>query len=306
MLLRFLEETCACEKLRTVCEQGGGVGRSYSRRPDRNNHTVHTTSPQRLSTLYSITSAHRQLVLTHRFYHTRLNILAAGYKFGFTVKNEHRSRTSRAYIAVRDYLNMPARESESEFITTDDWHAEYFLRPSSSAAQRKMQVITIPLGSLQRLIAIRAVSISAIPTILQTMNDCVSQGVDIQLKILQIVLSLITNFLTIHGRLLENVRAFVLCSIFSSLTNGPTTIRCEIGPPLFFKLHGSRTAVVSSTAGTPRQLVVSVVDRVLEKDRRMLLPNKPESITLPDGTTQALRSRCARRLCYLREPLCVG
>jgi len=36
-------------------------------------------------------------------------------------------------------------------------------------------------------------------------NDCISQRVDIQLNILQTVLSLITNFSTIHGRLLANV-----------------------------------------------------------------------------------------------------
>jgi hypothetical protein len=53
-------------------------------------------------------------------------------------------------------------------------------------------------------------SFSAIPAIIQTMNDCMSQGVDIQLKILQTLLSLITNFPTIHGRLLADVRAFVL------------------------------------------------------------------------------------------------
>jgi hypothetical protein len=67
------------------------------------------------------------------------------------------------------------------------------------------------------------------------MNDCISQGVDIQLKILQTLLSLITNFPTIHGRLLANVRTFVLCPLFSSLTDGPTGIRCEIGPPSVFQ-----------------------------------------------------------------------
>ncbi|KAI0263894.1 hypothetical protein BGY98DRAFT_1103745 [Russula aff. rugulosa BPL654] len=44
------------------------------------------------------------------------------------------------------------------------------------------QVVAIALGSLQRLIALRAVSLSAIPAIIQTMNDCMSQGVDIQLR----------------------------------------------------------------------------------------------------------------------------
>jgi hypothetical protein len=46
------------------------------------------------------------------------------------------------------------------------------------------------------------------------------QVVDIQLKIFQTLLSIVTNFPTIHGKLLVNVRAFVLCSLFSSLTDG--------------------------------------------------------------------------------------
>ena len=78
-------------------------------------------------------------------------------------------------------------------------------------ATKNVKVITIALGSLQRFIALRAVSLSAIPAIIQTMNDCMSQGVDIQLKILQTLLSLITNFPAIHGRLLANVRTFILC-----------------------------------------------------------------------------------------------
>ena len=48
-------------------------------------------------------------------------------------------------------------------------------------------------------------------------------------------------------------------------------------------------AVVSSTAAaTLRQLVMFVVDKVVEEDRRMLLANELESISLPDRTTQAL------------------
>jgi hypothetical protein len=57
------------------------------------------------------------------------------------------------------------------------------------------KVITVALGSLQRLVALPAASLSAIPAIMQKMNDCMSQGVDIQLKILQ---SLVTNFPTIR------------------------------------------------------------------------------------------------------------
>ncbi|KAI0262386.1 hypothetical protein BGY98DRAFT_1104163 [Russula aff. rugulosa BPL654] len=108
-----------------------------------------------------------------------------------------------------------------------------------SGATINAKVVAIALGSLQRLIALRAVSLSAIPAIIQTMNDCMSQSVDIQLKILQILLSPIT---TIHDKLLASVRAFVLSS---SLTDGLAGIRREICP---LKLHGFRSAVVSPHA----------------------------------------------------------
>jgi hypothetical protein len=58
--------------------------------------------------------------------------------------------------------------------------------------------------------------LSATLAITQTMNECMSQGVDIHLRVLQTHLSLISNFPSIHGRLLANVRDFVLCSLVSS------------------------------------------------------------------------------------------
>jgi len=116
-------------------------------------------------------------------------------------------------IRLRAILSLALSASYS--ITTDGWQTEDLLRPVfMGCATKNVKVITIALGSLQRLIALRAVSLSAIPAIIQTMNDCISQGVDIQLKILQTLLSLITNFPTIHGRLLANVRAFVLAPSF--------------------------------------------------------------------------------------------
>ena len=88
-------------------------------------------------------------------------------------------------------------------------------------AAKNANVITVALDSLQRLIAFRVVSPSAIPStfIIQSISDCMSQGVDIQLKIFQTHLSVVTNFPAIHSKLLVNVRAFVLCSLFFSLTD---------------------------------------------------------------------------------------
>jgi hypothetical protein len=85
---------------------------------------------------------------------------------------------------------------------------------------KNARIVVIALGSLQRLIALRAVSLSAILATIQTMNDCMSQGVDIQLRFSSPPSPPFTT------KLLASVRAFVLSS---SLTDGLTGIRCEIG-----------------------------------------------------------------------------
>jgi hypothetical protein len=73
-------------------------------------------------------------------------------------------------------------------------------------ATKNAKVVAISLGSLQRLIALKAVPQSAVPLIINTMADAVNQGVDIQLRILQTLLSLVTNFPEVHGDLLGDVR----------------------------------------------------------------------------------------------------
>ena len=72
------------------------------------------------------------------------------------------------------------------------------------------------------------------------------------------------------------------------------------------KLHESRTAVVSSTsaATTLRQLAMFVVDKIVEEDCRLLLASEPESITLPDGTTQSLGPAACKTFSIF-EDLCL-
>lgn len=70
---------------------------------------------------------------------------------------------------------------------------------------RNAKVVAISLGSLQRLIGIKAVPGSMIPAIVSIMGDSLSQGVDIQLKVLQTLLSLLTNYPDVHDELLGDV-----------------------------------------------------------------------------------------------------
>ncbi len=149
-------------------------------------------------------------------------------------------------------------------------------------ATKNAKVVAISLGSLQRLISLRAVPQSAVPHIITTMSDAMSQGVDIQLRILQTLVSLIPNFPHIHGELLGEVS--------SSRTGMATTDTINEALLLCFKLQESRIAVVSSTAAaTLRQLVMFVEDKMVAEDRlEDLGPDLLVEVQLPDGNTKAL------------------
>ena len=98
----------------------------------------------------------------------------------------------------------------------DGPQSDDLLRPVfMGCATKNPKVVAISLGSLQRLIALKAVPQSAVRLIINTMSDAMSQGVDIQLRILQTLVSLITNFPAIHDDLLGDVRAMSTWNRFS-------------------------------------------------------------------------------------------
>ena len=88
-------------------------------------------------------------------------------------------------------------------------HTDDLQRVLMGCATRNPKVVATSIGSLQMIIDLRLVPQSAVPLIVMTMNDCLAQGVDIQLRILQTLLSLITGFESIHGQLLGDVRVFL-------------------------------------------------------------------------------------------------
>ena len=181
---------------------------------------------------------------------------------------------------------------------SDGPHSEDLLRPVfMGCATRNAKVVAISLGSLQRLIAMKAVPQSAVPLIISTMNDCVSQGVDIQLRILQTLLSLITNFPAVHGALLGEVCNGISRMASLSLTYFKALLLC-------FKLQDSRIAVVSSTAAaTLRQLVMFVVDKVVDEDKAE--PSGQATMTLlPDESSVDLEPS-ARDAFSVFEDLCL-
>ncbi|KAF9445437.1 hypothetical protein P691DRAFT_805683 [Macrolepiota fuliginosa MF-IS2] len=182
------------------------------------------------------------------------------------------SETRRKHPEVREAAEkslaiLRASPEQATSLATDGPQSDDLLRPVfMGCATKNAKVVAISLGSLQRLISLRAVPQSAVPHIITTMSDAMSQGVDIQLRILQTLVSLIPNFPHIHGGLLGD--ALLLC----------------------FKLQESRIAVVSSTAAaTLRQLVMFVVDKMVSEDRLEDVDSKLLiDVRLPDGSTKAL------------------
>ncbi|KAG1789692.1 uncharacterized protein HD556DRAFT_1433599 [Suillus plorans] len=175
-------------------------------------------------------------------------------------------------------LASESRRKHPEIRESDD-----ILRPVfMGCATKNAKVVAISLGSLQRLIALKAVPQSVVPLMVSTMNDAMSQGVDIQLRILQTLVSLITNFSSIHEELLGE--ALLLC----------------------FKLQDSRIAVVFSTAAaTLRQLVMFILEKMVNEDRQENDDTLELSeAALPNGSTKALEP-CAKDAFSVFKDLCL-
>lgn len=124
-----------------------------------------------------------------------------------------------------------------------------FVNPFIIACGTKNAKFTaIAIVCLQRLIVSRALPRSRLSQVLEALMQASSAGLDVQLKILQALPSLLQNYSTdIQGDLL--VTALNIC----------------------FTLQSSKNAIVNNTsAATLQQLVVSVFDKVLAEDSMFL------------------------------------
>jgi hypothetical protein len=118
-----------------------------------------------------------------------------------------------------------------------------------SAKATSAKVISLAVGLLQRIIGIKAVreDESHLSTIVNILTNVVTSraDVDVQLKVLQVVSSLLSSYHSIHNQLLSDT--LHLC----------------------FRLQDSRIAVVSSTAAaTLRQAVMIIFEKVREEDTK--------------------------------------
>lgn len=109
---------------------------------------------------------------------------------------------------------------------------------------RNAKFTEIAIVCLQRLIVARALPRSRVNQVLEALMQASSAGLDVQLKILQALPSLLQNYSAdLKGNLL--VTALNIC----------------------FVLQGSKNAIVNNTAAaTLQQLVVTVFDKVIAED----------------------------------------
>ncbi|RKP25880.1 guanine nucleotide exchange factor in Golgi transport N-terminal-domain-containing protein, partial [Syncephalis pseudoplumigaleata] len=147
----------------------------------------------------------------------------------------------------------------------------YELTALTSEARRKYpevkepRLATIAVNCLQHLIVHSAVSPDAIGTIVTTLGDVVSLGADVQLRTLQIVLPLLSNYPNVH----DNELTLGLC----------------------YRLQESTAPMVNSIAGaTFRQLINIVFDKVAREDSAVDEPDAPHPCA--DDAVRLLKDLC--------------
>ncbi|KAK0738985.1 guanine nucleotide exchange factor in Golgi transport N-terminal-domain-containing protein, partial [Apiosordaria backusii] len=139
-----------------------------------------------------------------------------------------------------------------------------FVNPFIIACGTKNVKFTgIAIVCLQRLIVSRALPRSRLSQVLEALQQATSAGLDVQLKILQALPSLLSNYAAdVKGELL--VTALNVC----------------------FILQSSKNAIVNNTsAATLQQLVVSVFDKVVSEDKTGQDSPVVGEVPLQDGTT---------------------
>ena len=84
-----------------------------------------------------------------------------------------------------------------------------------SCATKNAKLQAIALGCLQKLISHHAIPDESIPAVLKTLHDHVKDSLDLQLKILQTILPLLTNYDSVHGEIVADVCLVNVYGIFA-------------------------------------------------------------------------------------------
>ncbi|KPM42590.1 hypothetical protein AK830_g4001 [Neonectria ditissima] len=159
--------------------------------------------------------------------------------------NDLRQCVQAAEKSLEELKNLrnPSEQTAPEELS----HKVNFVNPFIIACGTKNAKFTaIAIVCLQRLIVSRALPRSKLNQVLEALMQAASAGLDVQLKILQALPSLLQNYASdLQGNLLVTV--LNIC----------------------FTLQSSKNAIVSHTsAATLQQLVVSVFDKVVAEDKK--------------------------------------
>ncbi|RKP33781.1 guanine nucleotide exchange factor in Golgi transport N-terminal-domain-containing protein, partial [Dimargaris cristalligena] len=155
---------------------------------------------------------------------------------------EIKEASERVILLIRSSKNKPPADLALELAHSADTILPFTL----ACTTKQVKLITIAMGCMQRLTTHSAIPADSIATILTTLNDVVSLGVEIQLRILQLLMPLLSNYESVHGPVLA--QALKLC----------------------FKLQESKVGVVNNTAAaTLRQLVILVFEKVGREDEAL-------------------------------------
>ncbi|KAJ1862714.1 Endocytosis and vacuole integrity protein [Coemansia sp. RSA 989] len=154
---------------------------------------------------------------------------------------EIKEAAERVIVTLRGIRATASAEIAAELAKSDEVISPFVL----SCKSNNHRLASMSVQCLQQLISYRAVSPRSIQQTLSTLNSVIHLGMDIQVKILQMVLPLVTMYDNcVYGETL--VDALHLC----------------------LALQKSRDPVVSNTAAAIlRQVVVAVFDRVVAEDR---------------------------------------
>ncbi|EGY14202.1 uncharacterized protein VDAG_05366 [Verticillium dahliae VdLs.17] len=192
-------------------------------------------------------------------------------------KRKHTDLRQAAEKALEELKAVTSKASNEAQAISELTQRPNFVNPFVIACGTKNTKFTaIAIVCLQRLILVRALPRGKLSHVLEALREATSAGLDVQLKILQILPTLLQNYAgDVKGDLL--VTALNIC----------------------FILQTSKNAIVNNTsAATLQQLVVSVFDKVVTEDPGEA-PTADADIPLREAALDAYR--IFKDLCLMTE-----
>ncbi|KAL9577530.1 MAG: hypothetical protein Q9212_006303, partial [Teloschistes hypoglaucus] len=199
------------------------------------------------------------------------------------IQDSKRKNTDLRNAAEKSLADLKALPNTSDAqVSADLRRRPNFVTPFVIACStRNVKFAASGVNGLLRLVVSGGLSPDSLKDALQAFEDCVSLVLDVQLKVLQAIPSLLQNYgNNLDGKLLAST--FQLC----------------------FLLHGSKTAVVSNTAAASlQQLLSSTFEKVAAEDENPPSADHVATIALQNGSIPL--HQAAADAYYLLKDICV-